>query len=118
MRVHAASILKRIKAEIQAGLIKHVRAAIAGEILAELISLSKRTLMDVSDSATHAASVLMAAAFEDVIRRMGSALAGVVGRPPLQDVVIALKQKDVMKRGEPGLAQSYLKFRNDSALVR
>ena len=36
------------------------------------------------------------------------------GRPALLDVVIGLKNKNVLKGGEVGTAQSYLKFRNDS----
>jgi hypothetical protein len=38
----------------------------------------------------------------------------VVGRPKLEDVIIALKDTGVLKGGEVGTAQSYLKFRNDS----
>ncbi len=60
------------------------------------------------------AAVLIAAAFEDLMRRMGKSLAGVVGRPELQEVIVALKNADVLKGGQVGIAQSYLKFRNDS----
>jgi hypothetical protein len=44
---------------------------------------------------------------------MGSELAGVVGRPKLEEVLTALKN-GVLKGGEVGTAQSHLKFRNDS----
>ena len=59
-------------------------------------------------------AVLIAAAFEDLMRRMGTEFAGVVGRPSLQDVITALKDAGVLKGGEIGTAQSFLKFRNDS----
>ena len=36
------------------------------------------------------------------------------GAPGLQDVVTALKDAGVLKGGEIGTAQSFLKFRNDS----
>ena len=57
---------------------------------------------------------MIAAAFEDLMRRMGSELAGVVGRPKLEDVLIAVKNAGITKGGEVGTAQSFLKFRNDS----
>lgn len=63
----------------------------AGEIFAELVRLGKETLQDGTDSAKNVSAVLIAAAFEDLMRRMGSDLAGVVGRPKLEDVLIALK---------------------------
>ena len=51
---------------------------------------------------------------EDLMRRMGSELAGVTGRPNLEEVLSALKNAGILKGGEVGTAQSYLKFRNDS----
>jgi hypothetical protein len=57
---------------------------------------------------------MIVAAFEDLLRRMGIELAGVAGRPSLQDVLTALKDAGVLKGGEIGIAQSFLKFRNDS----
>ena len=72
---------------------------IAGEIIAELIALAKESLNDKSDSAKNVSAVLVSAAYEDVIRRLGTDFAGVTGRPGLQEVIIALKQKDVLKGG-------------------
>ena len=114
LRMQAGATIKNVKAEIQAGLIKSVRALIAGEIVSDLLALAKGILADSSESAKNVGSVLVAAAFEDIIRRMGVELAGVVGRPKLEEVIIALKQKDMLKGGEPTIALSYLKFRNDS----
>jgi hypothetical protein len=45
---------------------------------------------------------------------MASELAGVTGRPDLQDVVTASKNAALLQGGEVGTAQSDLKFRNDS----
>jgi hypothetical protein len=45
---------------------------------------------------------------------MGAEFAGVVDRPKLEQVINLLKQQDVLKGGEPAIAQGYLKFRNDS----
>ena len=95
-------------------MIVSLRAQVAGEIFGELVGLAKDTLVDDTETAKNVSAVLVAAAFEDLMRRMGSELAGVVGRPKLEDVVTALKNAGILKGGEVGIAQSYLKFRNDS----
>lgn len=112
--LHARGAITNVVAEIEGGLIVSLRAQVAGEIFAELVALGKDTLDDDTDTAKNVAAVLVAAAFEDLMRRMGSELAGVVGRPKLEEVVIALKNAGMLKGGEVGTAQSYLKFRNDS----
>src|SRR5207248_2452638 len=71
-------------------------------------------LEDDTESAKNVSAVLVAAAFEDLIRRMGTELASIVGRPKLEEVVNALKNAGVLKGGEVATAQSYLKFRNDA----
>ena len=57
---------------------------------------------------------MTAAAFEDLIRRLGQEKAGITNRIKLDQVLIELKEKGVLQGGEPGVAQSFLKFRNDS----
>lgn len=114
LQMHAIATIKNVKAELQAGLIKNVRALIAGEIIAELLALAKDVLSDNSEAAKNVGAVLVAAAFEDIMRRMGTEFAGIIDRPDLQEVIITLKQKDVLKGGEPTTALGYLKFRNDS----
>ena len=58
------------------------------------------------------AAVLSAAAFEDTIRRMGSAFAGVMGKDDLNSVIDALKSKGVLVAPQLGIALGYLNFRN------
>lgn len=111
---NALCAIKNAKAELQAGLVTGVRVLVAGEILAELVRLAKETMGDKGEAAKNVAAVLAAAAFEDLIRRMGENLAGVTGRPELQEIITALKSADILKGGQVGTAQSYLKFRNDS----
>lgn len=110
----ALSTIQNVIGEIENGLIVNVRTQVAGEVLAELVALGKEILEDDTESSKNVSSVLIAAAFEDLIRRMASELAGVTGRPKLEAVITALKTAGILKGGEPGLAQSYLKFRNDS----
>jgi hypothetical protein len=117
-RVHQAGLaqgaIQNTVAELQGGLVAKLRTLVAGEIFGDLVSLAKQILVDQTDAAKNVAAVLVAAAFEDLIRRMGTELAGVRGRPELQDVIIALKNAGVIQGGEVGTTQSFLKFRNDS----
>lgn len=111
---YAYGAIENVIVEIEGGLIVSLRAQVAGEIFGELVGLAKDTLVDDTETAKNVSAVLVAAAFEDLMRRMGSELAGVVGRPKLEDVVTAHKNAGILKGGEVGIAQSYLKFRNDS----
>jgi hypothetical protein len=111
---HAHGAIKNAIAEVEGGLIVGLRAQVAGEILSELVGLGKEVLEDDTESAKNVSAVLIAAAFEDVMRRMGSELASVTGRPRLEEVLTGLKVAGILKGGEVGTAQSYLKFRNDS----
>jgi hypothetical protein len=60
------------------------------------------------------AAVLTSAAFEDCMRRLAQEKAGLTDRIKLELVIAELKDKGVLLGGEPGIAQSFLKFRNDS----
>jgi hypothetical protein len=111
---HARGAIKSANAELKAGLIARLRVAVAGEILAELLGLAKEVLEERSEAAKNTSAVLVAAAFENLIRRMGEEFAGVTARPKLQEVIAALKDAGVLKGGQVGTATSYLKFRNDS----
>jgi hypothetical protein len=111
---HAKGTIRNTKAELEAGLIVRLRVAVAGEILAELIGLAKDVMADRTEEAKNAGAVVLAAAYEGLMRRMGEEFAGVTGRPKLEEVINALKTANVLKGGQVGTAQSYLKFRNDS----
>ena len=111
---HARGVIKNTVAELQAGLVVRLRVAVAGEILNELIRLAKDILVDQTEEAKNAAAVRSAAAYEGLIRRMGEEFASVTDRPKLEEVIGALKTAAVFKGAEVGIAQSYLKFRNDS----
>jgi hypothetical protein len=111
---YALGTIKNVVAEIEGGLIGSLRAQVAGEVFSELVRLGKEISEDNTDSSKNVSAVLIAAAFEDLIRRMGAELAGVADRPKLEEIVGILKTAGILKGGEVGTAQSYLKFRNDS----
>jgi hypothetical protein len=114
LRRHAYGAINNAKAELEAGLVGNLRILVTGEVLADLVGLGKEILADGTEVTKNVASVLIAAAFEDLMRRMGAEFAGVSSRPNLQEVINALKDAGVLKGGEIGTAQSLLKFRNDS----
>jgi hypothetical protein len=112
MAVTAQGTLKNIKRELEAGLTGSLRHQITGEVLTDLIQLARTVLDEPGDNAKNVASVLTAAAFEDTIRRMGESLIGIMGKNDLSEVLKKLKDADVMKAPQVGIAQSYLSFRN------
>jgi len=114
LRRYAYGAITNAKAELEAGLVGSLRLQVSGEVLADLVGIGKEILAEGTDAAKNVAGVMVAAAFEDLMRRLGVELAAVVGRPSLQDVLTALKDAGIVKGGEIGTAQSFLKFRNDS----
>ena len=114
LRLHAFGAIRSARTELEAGLIVRLRVAVAGEILAELIRLAKEIMVDRTEEAKNTGAVLIAAAYEGLMRRMGEEFAGVTARPKLEEVITALKAANVLKGGQVATAQGYLKFRNDS----
>jgi len=103
--------LEAMKAELDAGFVGSLRATLTGEVLTDLIRLARETLEEPGEDAKNVASVLVAAAFEDVLRRLGE-LKSLPEHEKLVNVVIALKDAGVLQGAEIGTAQNYLSFRN------
>jgi hypothetical protein len=107
-------ILRAMRADIEAGLIGNVAQRAAGEVLGDMLGLAKEAMALSTESAKNVAAVLTAAAYEDTIRQMGTALANVRGRPDLSAVITALKDAGVLVGAALTTGQSYVKFRNDA----
>ena len=106
--------LRNLRAEVEAGLIGSVLLRSAGESVADILAVAKELRGNKNESAKNIGAALVAVAFEDAIRRMGSALAGIAGRPQLSEILVALKDKQVITGASATTAQGYLKFRNDA----
>jgi hypothetical protein len=104
-------VIRNMVAEINSGLVQNIRLGIAGEILADLIAMAREAL---DENAVEVAAVLAAAAFEDLMRRLALEKAGITSRIKLEQILVELKSNGVLQGGEPAVAQSFLKFRNDS----
>lgn len=112
--MHARGAVANTIRELENGLVENLRTAVQGEVLGDLIGLSKEALSENTAETKNVAAVLSAAAFEDCVRRLAAEKAGVQDRPKLEVVLAALKDAGVLKGGSISLANSMLKFRNDS----
>lgn len=110
--------LRNLKSELDAGLHGNLEKRITGEVLTDFIQLARTSLDQKNANSINVAAVLAAAAFEDAIRRMGSTLAGTLGDEKLSEVIDALRDKCILQSPQLGIAQSYLKFRNDALHAR
>ena len=106
--------LESLKSELKAGLIGNLNQQIAGEVLGDLIQLAKAALSEKKPDTINVAAVLVAASYEDAIRRMGSQLAGILDRPKLDKVIGILKKGGHLKGAQVSTALGYLPFRNDA----
>jgi len=104
--------LSNIVDELRTGLVGTLQQAVAGDVLGDFVRLARHVLDRQGEAGKNVASVLVAAAYEDTIRRMGAAFAGVIERDDLQDVIQALKQASVLVAPQLPIALSYLSFRN------
>ncbi len=110
----ALGSLKSLKGEVEAGLVGNLRREVTGEVLADLLLLAKATLDEGTESSKNVAAVLVAAAFEDTIRRLGATYCGIHARESLPDILAKLKTAEVLKGSQVGVVQSHFQFRNDA----
>src|SRR5258707_4830174 len=87
---------------------------VKGEILGDLHKLGKATLDEGPYNSKNVAAVLVAAAFEDTIRRLGATYCGIHTREALPDILAKLKTADVLRGSQVGVVQSHFQFRNDA----
>ncbi len=107
--------LKALKADVEAGLTGNVAMQASGELLGDFLGLAREALDGPAiDARKNVAAVLVAAAFEDTLRRLAAAKASVADRPSLEEIVGRLKAAGVLVGASVSTANGYLKFRNDS----
>jgi hypothetical protein len=109
----ALGVLHALHDELQAGLLGDLRRQIAGGVLGDFVALAREALDERAAGSDNVAAVLAASAFEDLVRRLGDR-AGVAGRPKLHVVLEGVRSAGLLQGAQVGIAQSYLKFRNDA----
>jgi hypothetical protein len=107
-------LLESAKLAVEKGITTEGRSRDFGEILSDMLSLAKEAVAANTEGSKNVAAVLIAATFEETIRRMGESLAEVAGRPDLSKVIEALKSTGVLQGASLTTALGYLKFRNDA----
>lgn len=106
--------LRNLKRDVEEGLVGNLRKEVTGEVLGNLIQLAKAALDEGSESSKNVAAVLIAAAFEDTIRQLGALYCAIHTRDALPDILLRLKNADVLRGSQVGVVQSHFQFRNDA----
>jgi hypothetical protein len=101
-------ILKTIRADIEIGLVGDLRREIEGEVFADFITLAKRSLEENKD----VSAVLVCAALEDTLKRLGVANGLDVEDKEMSQVINALKGKNLLGGAQAKIITSYLTLRN------
>ncbi len=114
VRSIALGALRTLKRETETGLIDNLRREITGEVLSDFLQLARSALDEGTEDGKNVSAVLTAAAFEDLIRRMGGSFCGIQTRDKLHKIVVALKTSGVLVGAQFGTIQAQLQFRNDA----
>lgn len=87
------------------------RLTVVADVLGDFLGLAREALKRGGD-AQNVAAVLVAASYEDTIRKIGETTAGVSGRPDLSAVLQAIKTAGIIIGPQFTTAQGYQTFRN------
>jgi len=101
--------LLNIREELAAGLIRSLSAEAAGEVIGDLIALSRAQL---KAGYKDVAAVLAAAALEDSLKRKADELGINIEGKTLDALINALKAKSFFKGPQAPIVASYVKLRN------
>ena len=104
--------LLNLQEEVQGGLLSSLERRITSDVLSDLIQLARVALDEQGDNAKNVAAVLVAAAYEDTLRRIAKEHAGVIGQDRLENIIGKLKDAGLLVAPQVGIAQSHLSFRN------
>ena len=106
--------LSALRDDIVGGVAGDIAMRGSGEVLGDMLALARDAVANGGEGQKNVEAVLVAAAFEDTVRRPGSAKAQVIDRPKLEDVIGRLKLTGVLAGAGLSTASGYLKFRNDA----
>jgi len=104
--------LQSLKGEIEAGLLASLSAWYSGEVLGDFLGVAREALSQRSEGSDKVSAVLVAAAFEETLRRLALDKMGISERSKLDEIQKTLKDGRILKGVEVASAQSYLTFRN------
>lgn len=101
-------ILTAVKKELVGGWLFNLKGAVAGEIFADFTGLAKRALDENKD----VAAVLVCAALEDALKRVGMQEGLDVEDKDMPEVINGLKAHGTIKGPQVAIAKGYIRLRN------
>jgi len=104
--------LLNIKAELDGDLLGNLQKRVASDVLIDFIRLARHVIEEQREGGKDVAAVLVAAAYEDAIRRMGVAHTKLAEGEDLAAVIDALKKAGTLVPPQLSVALGYLNFRN------
>jgi hypothetical protein len=117
VRHAAVGALRDLKQNLELGILGTLQATVTGDVLTDHVALARAVFSETGDGAKNVSAVLAAAAFEDTLRRL-AALKDLPHYEKLADTLTALKENGHLAGAQVGIANSYLKFRNDALHAR
>jgi hypothetical protein len=117
VRDSAAGALRDLKQNLELGIVSSIQATLTGDVLTDHIALARTVLEESGEGAKNVAAVLAAAAYEDTLRRLAK-INTLPHREKLADTLTSLKEAGLLVGAQVGIANSYLKFRNDALHAR
>src|SRR3989449_7197498 len=104
--------LLNIKAELDGDLLGNLQKRVTGDVLTDFIRLARHVIEEQREGGKDVAAVLVAAAHQDAIRRMGVAHTKLAEGEDLAAVIDALKKAGTLVPPQLSVALGYLNFRN------
>jgi hypothetical protein len=109
--------LANMLSEVESGFVGSLHARVAAEVLGDLLRLAKEVLNETGPDAKNVGAVLVAAAFEDAMRRL-AIVRDLPEQEKLADLLVDLKNAGILQGAQVAIAQSYLSFRNRALHAR
>lgn len=101
--------LEFIKSEISLGLITSIENEVTGEVVADFLSLARKSLID---NVIEVAAVLSCASLEDTLKRYSKLNNLNVDDKTMSEVINALKSKGLLSSAQDSILKGYAKIRN------
>jgi uncharacterized protein YutE (UPF0331/DUF86 family) len=101
--------LEFIKSEIQLGLVNSIKNEVTGEIVADFLSLARKSL---TEDIVEVAAVLSCASLEDTLKRYARLNDLNVDEKTMTEVINALKSKGLLSSAQDSILKGYAKIRN------
>lgn len=101
--------LEFIKSEIKLGLISSIEKEVTGEVVADFLSLARKSLVD---NILEVSAVLSCASLEDILKRYAKSNSLNIEDKTMAEVINALKSKGLLSSAQDSILKGYTKIRN------